>query len=85
MKIQQTPPYNPSMGWSIRTQTTRYGKNMSSWSEYVLDNGKRLVTVQSTINGKKVYISKTLYEGYKILKEKVISFVNGKRNITRIV
>ena len=85
MKIQKTPPLNPSMGWSIRTQTTRYGKNLSTWSEYMLDNGKRLVTVQSTINGKKVYISKTLYKGYKILKEKVISFVNGKRNITRIV
>ena len=79
------PPLNPNFGWSIRTQTTRYGKNMSSWSEYMLENGKRLVTVQSTINGKKVYISKTLYEGYKILKEKVISFVNGKRNTTRIV
>lgn len=83
MKIK--PVDNSNFGWSIRTQTTKYGKNISMWSEYMLENGKRLVTVQSSINGKKVYISKTLYEGYKILKEKVISFVNGKRNITRIV
>lgn len=85
MKIQQIPPYNPKMGWSIRTQTTRYGKNMSSWSEYVLDNGKKLVTIHSSINGKKVYISKTLYDGYKILKEKVIQFIDGKKKVTRII
>lgn len=85
MKIQQTPPYNPSMGWSIRTQTTRYGKNMSSWTEYMMDNGKRLVTIHSSVDGKKVAISKTLYNGYKILKEKVIQFIDGKRTVTRVV
>lgn len=85
MKIQQTPPYNPKMGWSIRTQTTRYGKNMSTWSEYIMDNGKRLVTIHSSVDGKKVAISKTLYNGYKILKEKVIRFIDDKRIVTRII
>lgn len=85
MKIQQTPPYNPTMGWCIRTQTTRYGKNMSSWTEYMMDNGTRLVTIHSSVDGKKVAISKTLYNGYKILKEKVIRFIDDKRTVTRII
>lgn len=85
MKIQKTPPYNPTSGWSIRTQTTRYGKNVSSWSEYMLDNGKRLVTIHTSIEGKKMIISKTLYDGYKILKEKMIRFVDGVRKVERII
>lgn len=85
MRIQQTQPYNPKMGWSIRTQTTRYGKSMSTCTEYIMDNGKKLVTIHNSLNGEKVAISKTLYEGYKILKEKAISFVNGKRNVTWII
>lgn len=85
MKTQPIQPYNPSSGWSIRTQTTRYGKNMSSWTEYMMDNGKRLVTINSSIDGKKVAISKTLYDGYKILKEKVIRFVDDKRKVTWII
>lgn len=84
MKIQPTQP-SPSFGWGIRTQVTRYGKNMSSWTEYNLDNGKRLVTIHNTMNGKKVAITKTLYEGYKILKEKAITFVNGKRKVDWII
>lgn len=85
MIIQPIQPYNPSSGWSIRTQTTRYGKNMSSWAEYMMDDGKRLVTINSSIDGKKVAISKTLYDGYKIIKEKVIRFIDGKRKVTWII
>ena len=84
MKIQKTPPYKPSMGWGIRTQTTRYGKCMSTMSEYTLDNGKRLVTIHNSINGEKVAITKNLYEGYKLIKEKIIQFVNGKKKVTRL-
>ena len=51
----------------------------------MMDNGKRLVTINSSIDGKKVAISKTLYDGYKIIKEKVIRFVDGKRKITWII
>lgn len=85
MRINGMPPLNPSFGWSIRTQTTKYGKNISTWSEYMMDNGKKLVTVHNSVNGKKVAISKTLYDGYKILKEKVVQFIDGKKKVTRIV
>ena len=82
MRIQEMPPYIPAMGWRIKTQTTKCGKCMSTMSEYTLNNGKRLVTIHNSINGEKVAITKNLYEGCKLIKEKIIQFVNGKRNIT---
>lgn len=85
MLINKMPPYKPSFKWSISSQITRYGNNVSKWTEYGLENGKRLVTIHSSTNGKKVVISKTLYQGYKILKEKVIRFVDGIRKVDRIV
>lgn len=84
MKIEPIKP-SPTFGWSIRTQTTKYGNSMATWTEYRLDNGKRLVTIHNSLNGKKVAISKTLYDGLKIIKEKVIQFIDGKRKVTRIM
>lgn len=81
MRIQPTQS-SPSFGWGIRTQTTRYGNHMQKMSEYMLDNGKRLVTIHSYRDGKKIAITKNLYtNGWSFIKEKVIEFVNGKRVI----
>lgn len=85
MIIRKMPPYNPIFHWSVSSQVTRYGDSMSKWTEYRLENGKRLVTIHSHVNGRKVLISKTLYDKYKILKEKVIQFVNGERKVDRIM
>jgi hypothetical protein len=85
MKIQQTPPYNPTFGWGIKTQTTRNGIAMQTMTEYLLDNGKRLVTIHSYRNGKKIAITKSLYtNGWSFIKDKVIQFVDGKRKITQL-
>lgn len=84
MNIQKMPPYNPNSGWGIRTQATRNGKAMQIMSEYLLDNGKRLVTIHSYRDGKQIAITKSLYtNGWSFLKEKVIEIVNGKRKITK--
>ena len=84
MHIQKMPPYNPVMKWGIRTQTTRNGKAMQIMSEYLLDNGKKLVTIHSYRDGKKIAITKSLYtNGWSFLKEKVIEIVNGKRKIAK--
>lgn len=85
MRIQKTPPYNPVMKWGIRTQATRNGKAMQIMSEYLLDNGKRLVTIHSYRDGKKIAITKNLYtNGWRIIKEKVIQFIDGKRKVTQL-
>lgn len=85
MKINATPPYNPTFGWGIRTQTTRNGIAMQTMTEYLLDNGKRLVTIHSYRNGKKIAISKSLYtNGWSFIKDKVIQFIDGKRKITQL-
>jgi hypothetical protein len=73
------------MKWGIRTQTTRNGKAMQVMSEYLLDNGKRLVTIHSYRDGKKIAITKNLYtNGWRIIKEKVIQFIDGKRKVTQL-
>ena len=69
----------------IRTKVARYDNNMSTWTEYNLNNGKKLVTIHGVLNNKKVAITKTLYDDCKILKEKVITFVNGKRKVDWII
>lgn len=85
MRINAMPPYNPNNGWGIRTQTTRNGRAMSTVSEYLLDNGKRIVTIHSYRDGKKIAITKNLYtNGWRIIKEKVIQFIDGKRKVTQI-
>jgi hypothetical protein len=85
MKIQQIPPYNPSSGWGIRSQTTRNGIAMQTMTEYLLDNGKRLVTIHSYRNGKKIAITKSLYtNGWSFIKDKVIQFIDGKRKVTQL-
>lgn len=85
MKINATPPYNPTFGWGIRTQTTRSGIAMQTMTEYLLDNGKRLVTIHSYRNGKKIAITKSLYtNGWSFIKDKVIQFIDGKRKITQL-
>ncbi len=84
MKINATPPYNPTFGWGIRTQTTRNGRAMQTMTEYLLDNGKRLVTLHSYRDGKKIAITKSLYtNGWYFIKEKVIEIVNGERKVTK--
>ena len=85
MRIPKTPPYNPTFGWGIRTQATRNGRAMQIMSEYSLENGKRLVTIHSYRDGKKIAITKNLYtNGWSLIKEKVIQFIDGKRKITEI-
>ena len=85
MQIQKMPPYNPVMKWGIRTQTTRNGRAMQIMSEYLLDNGKRLVTIHSYRDGKKIAITKNLYtNGWSLIKEKVIQFIDGKRKVTEL-
>ena len=85
MRINAMPPYNPNSGWGIRTQTTRNGKAMQVMSEYLLDNGKRLVTIHSYRDSKKIAITKNLYtNGWRIIKEKVIQFIDGKRKVTKM-
>ena len=85
MKINAMPPYNPVMKWGIRTQTTRNGIAMQTMSEYLLNDGKRLVTIHSYRNGKKIAITKNLYtNGWRIIKEKVIQFIDGKRKVTQL-
>lgn len=85
MRIQQIPPYNPSNGWGIRTQTTRNGIAMQTMTEYLLNNGKRLVTIHSYRNGKKIAITKSLYtNGWSFIKDKVIQFIDGKRKVTEV-
>ena len=85
MQINKMPPYNPNSGWGIRTQTTRNGRAMSTMSEYLLENGKRLVTIHSYRDGKKIAITKNLYtNGWSLIKEKVIQFIDGKRKITEL-
>ena len=84
MKVNKMPPYNPVMKWGIRTQTTRNGRAMQIMSEYLLDNGKKLVTIHSYRDGKKIAITKSLYtNGWSFLKEKVIEIINGKRKIAK--
>lgn len=85
MKIQQMPLYNPNSGWGIRTQTTRSGVAMQTMTEYLLNNGKRLVTIHSYRNGKKIAITKSLYtNGWSFIKDKVIQFIDGKRKVTQM-
>lgn len=78
MKIQPIQP-------KIITKITQYNSNKSIRTEYNLGNDKKLITIHGIVNGKKVAITKTLYKGLDIIKEKVITFVNGKRRVDRII
>lgn len=80
MRIQPTQP-QPTFGWKFNQQISRYGSSMMKTSEYHRDDGLKLLVVDSFRNGKQVTKTKELYDkNWKLLKCKVIDFINGKKN-----
>lgn len=82
MIIQPTKP-NPTFGWGISQKCTRYGNNMVKCTEYHRDNGYKLLVMDTWRDGKKQTTTKELYNNaWRLVKQKVIQFTNGKKDIT---
>lgn len=79
MRVEQIKP-QPSFGWKINQQISKYSNNMMKSTEYHCDNGLKLLVVDSFRNGKQVTKTKELYnKHWQLLKCKVIEFINGKK------
>lgn len=80
MRIEPTKT-QPVFGWKYVQQMSRYGNSVMQSTEYYPDNGLKLLVVDSFRNGKQVAKTKELYDkNWKLLKCKVIDFINGKKN-----
>ena len=72
MKIQQTPTYNPTLGWNIIRQSSRYGSKLVKSTEYYPNNGLKLLVVEKFKNGKLIEKAKTLFDkNWQMIKKKV--------------
>lgn len=70
----------PTFGWSIQQQVTRYGSKMLKSTEYHTDNGLKLLVTDTFKNGKQTLKTKELYDNkWHLIKRKIIEYVNGKK------
>jgi len=75
MKINAMPPYNPTMGWNIIKQTSRYGNQIVKSAEYYPNNGLKLLVVEKYKNNKLIEKAKTLFDkNWQMIKKKVKYF-----------
>lgn len=76
----------PTFGWSIYQQCTRYGSNMVKSTEYHRDSGVKLLIIDTWKDGKRKTQTKELYnKAWHLVKQKVYKFVNGKKELIKNV
>lgn len=82
MRIEPIKP-QPSFGWKINQQVSKYGNCMMKATEYYPDNGLKLLVTDTFRNGQQTLKTKELYnQKWQLLKRKIIEYVNGKKNKT---
>ena len=81
MRIEPIGKPQPTFGWSINRQTTRYGKTLCNATTYERDNGIRLFVTEKFVDGKLVEKTKTLFgQGWQVLKKKIVN-LKGANNV----
>lgn len=79
MRIEPIAKPQPTFGWSINRQTTRYGKTICNATTYERDNGLRLFVTEKFVNGKLIEKTKTLFDkSWQVLKKKALYLKGAK-------
>jgi hypothetical protein len=86
MIVKPIPPNEPTFGWKIAQQTTKYGRKVVQLTEYYMENGKKLLVTDRFEKGVQTTKTKELFDAnWHLIKGKLINYLDqkGGKNVWR--
>ncbi len=79
MLIQPIGKPQPTFGWSINKQITKYGNTVCKATTYEPNNGLKLLVTEKFESGKLIEKTKTLFDkSWQVLKKKALYLKGAK-------